>query len=222
MTGPLRSISVIIPCYNVGPLLDEALDSVLSQNVPPTEIIVVDDGSTDDSAERARRRGAPVRCVQQPNGGIAAARNLGIAQATGNLIAFLDADDLWPAQSLEWRLEVFERDPSLSCVFGAVKQFGAPAQVAPTRVGRLAGTMLARRSVFDVVGGFDQSLRIGETLDWIARLEDSGLGVQLLDEIVLLRRIHASNTCRDRSNYIDYVRALRASLHRRRAGGQPS
>lgn len=102
------SVSVIIPCYNTAPYLREALDSALAQTPPPLEVIVVDDGSTDDSAAIAGSYGPPVRVVRQANRGQAAARNRGIAEARGDWIALLDADDVWLPQKTARQFEALE------------------------------------------------------------------------------------------------------------------
>ncbi len=222
MANLSEDISVVVPCFNAGAYLDEAIESILGQTIRPRQVIVVDDGSTDDSAERARRHGPGVLCLRQANAGISAARNAGIAHATGSLIAFLDADDLWPADSISLRLAVLEREPEVTCVFGATEQFGETQEPGPTRVGRLISAMLARRWIVDHVGLFDVALRVGETLDWVARLDDTGLPVRSITDLVLRRRIHATNTVRDRAKHVDYLRALHASLSRRRARGMPS
>ncbi|MFA5864845.1 MAG: glycosyltransferase [Phycisphaerae bacterium] len=97
----MDTCSVIIPCYNGSPFITEAIQSVLNQTVPVMEIIVVDDGSTDDSAAIAERFGPPVRVIRQKNAGVSEARNRGIREAKGEWIAFLDADDLWQSDKLE-------------------------------------------------------------------------------------------------------------------------
>ena len=99
--GDLKRISVVIPCYNTEKLLSEAIESVLGQTCPAEEIIVVDDGSLDNTALIARSFGSPVIVIQQSNAGPSAARNAGVENATGELIAFLDADDLWERDKLE-------------------------------------------------------------------------------------------------------------------------
>ncbi len=217
------SVSVVIPCHNAAPWLASALDSVFGQTCRPDEVIVVDDGSSDDSAAIARGFSPEVICLAQPNQGISAARNRGIAHAHGDLLAFLDADDVWPRESLARRVEALARNPSWCCVFGQVEQFREPGgQVDQPRHGRLAGAMLARRSLFDRVGLFDRDLRIGETLDWIARLDESGLPRGTVDDVVLRRRIHGTNTVRDPNKQSDYLKALRAALQRRRGAEKPA
>ena len=96
MTG----VSVIVPAYNAAPFLGEALDSVFAQGLPVLEVVVVDDGSTDGTAEVARRFGRGVRVLTQPRSGSGQARNVGLAETTGELVAFLDADDVWVREKM--------------------------------------------------------------------------------------------------------------------------
>lgn len=108
--GP--SISVVIPCYNAAPFLRATIASVLEQTRPATEVIVVDDGSTDDSARIAASCGPAVQVIRQSNQGESVARNRGIAAATGEWVAFLDADDLWLPTKLERQAEVIRAAPA--------------------------------------------------------------------------------------------------------------
>lgn len=111
-------ISVVIPCYNCAHYLPEALDSVLKQTYPPLEIIVVDDGSTDNSGQIAASYGPPVRVVRQPNQGQSVARNRGVDEAKGEWIAFLDADDLWEPDKLRLQVETLrDISPEVGCVY---------------------------------------------------------------------------------------------------------
>lgn len=222
------AISVVIPCYNAAAFLPEALDSVLSQSHPAHDIVVVDDGSTDNTADVARRYGETIRYIAQENGGIGAARNTGAAAALGDWITFFDADDLMTADSLRRRIETFTLHPNAEVVFGLTDHFvtvphGAPA--APTwacppgaQAVRLSGACLMRRSAFDRVGGFRTDLACGEMIDWFARANDAGVVVVQIDNVVLRRRIHGTNTTiLAKESRRDYLRVLRASLDRRRA-----
>ena len=114
----LPGISVIIAVYNGGPTIRHAIESVLAQTYPAHELIVVDDGSTDDTAAVVAQFGDRVRYLRQSNAGVSAARNAGAAAATGNWLAFLDADDWYYPDRLRWHAEWIERDPSLDFLTG--------------------------------------------------------------------------------------------------------
>ncbi len=226
--GTEHSISVIVPVHNRERYLRESLDSVLAQGALVSEIVVVDDGSTDGSAAVARSYGAPVRCVVQKNAGAAAARNRGVQEATGEYIAFLDSDDLWMPGKLAAQLRAFVDGPELDMVFGETEQFISPELDEETRrrlqcpagtmPGYLVGAMLARRSVFDRVGSFDTHWQVGEFIDWYARARETGLRSAMLPTLVLRRRLHGTNTMiTRRDSQRDYLRIVKASLDRRRA-----
>ncbi|SMP44134.1 Glycosyltransferase involved in cell wall bisynthesis [Neorhodopirellula lusitana] len=116
MSGPAINISVVIPAYNAGATIRRAIDSVLAQSYPPLEIIVVDDGSFDDTADIAGRYGHPVRLIRQGNSQTAAARNLGISSSRGDWIAFLDADDYWDADKLAKQADVARWNDDVSLI----------------------------------------------------------------------------------------------------------
>jgi glycosyltransferase involved in cell wall biosynthesis len=218
-------ISVIIPVYNGDRYLADAIRSVHSQGDYPLEIIVIDDGSTDNSAEVARSFEA-VRYAYQPNAGIAAARNHGVRLSSGGLLAFLDADDLWTPHKLRRQLAAFDSDPALDMVFGHAEQFvdehcAAPAsRRAPTSLmaAYVAGAMLIRRDAFLRVGEFNLKYTVGEFIDWFARATEAGLKARLLDELVLRRRIHDTNIgIRRRDARGDFLHLIKARLDRCRA-----
>jgi cellulose synthase/poly-beta-1,6-N-acetylglucosamine synthase-like glycosyltransferase len=216
-------VSVIVPCYNAAAYLREALASVLAQTHAPWEVIVVDDGSSDGSGAIAASFGPPLRCHRQDNQGIAAARNQDLRLAGGDLITFLDADDVWPWDSLACRLRHLADNPGLDLVFGREEAFTSPepAVAEPGSPGPqpdlLAGASLFQRQAFERVGMFDQTFTVGETLDWFARAEEQGLSMAPVDALVLCRRIHGANTMRRTQRMqADYLRLLRASLARRR------
>ena len=221
------TVSAIVPCFNAAAYLSEAIDSIFDQAIPGIEIIVIDDGSTDASASVAATFTGRIRYVHQENQGISGARNAGLQMSTGSYIAFLDADDLWPARSLANRLKVLIENPEVGCVFGAVEQFVSPelsdderaliAAPPDVRAGRLAGSMLITREAFEKTGYFNSAFGVGETMDWVARSEESGVKAKSIESIVLRRRIHSSNTVRkQRAQQSDYLRVLKASIERRR------
>ena len=227
----MMSISVIIPVYNCERFVAEAIRSVQAQVSVPAEsieIIAIDDGSTERSAEGLREFGDNLRHSHQPKGRIASARNCGIAMATGELLAFLDADDRWTPEKLALQVAALEADPNLDAVFGHVRQFYSetlpeeqrPRLAAEVMPGHLASAMLVRRSRFDAVGGFDDRLRGAEFIDWLTQARERGLKMAMLPEVVLERRIHDSNTGRRERERVasDYLRVVRAALQRRREG----
>jgi len=117
MADTVYKISVVIPGYNVERYIKRAIDSVLAQTCPAHEIIVVDDGSTDNTAEIIKTYGSKIRCIYQKNAGVSVARNTGIEAATGDWIAFLDADDEWLPQRLAAQTEHLRRNPDLKWTF---------------------------------------------------------------------------------------------------------
>jgi glycosyltransferase involved in cell wall biosynthesis len=191
-------VAVVIPCWNHGRLLVEALASVASQTLRPSQVIVVDDGSTDETAATAQ--GHPdVMLVRQEHSGTASARNAGLAHADADVVAFLDADDLWPVDSLEQRVVALREHDADGC-FGVVEEFGdSAAYEGSVRAGsaaRLPGSMLVTREALAQVGLFDTSLAAGEAIDWVLRFDAAGLRWCSVADVVLRRRVHADNTSR--------------------------
>jgi len=223
-------VSVILPVFNGQRYLAEAIESALAQTRPPLEILVVDDGSTDGSArvaQEAADRDGRIRCVSQSHAGIGAARNAGVGLAQGDYLAFLDADDVWAPEKLALQRAVFDRDPGVDLVFGHVIQFLSPELSQEQRrvihcsdaamPAYVAGTLLVSREVFRRVGPFDTALRVGEFLHWYQRAADLHLEMCMLPDVLLKRRIHASNQGRrERDARTDYARALKIGLDRRR------
>jgi glycosyltransferase involved in cell wall biosynthesis len=226
-------VSVIIPVFNYDRFLGEAIESVLSQTYQHLEVIVVDDGSTDRSSEVAKSfadRG--VRYCHQVNAGIGPARNKGVELAQGEFLAFLDADDRWPAEKIERQLRAFASDPSLEMCFGqAVQLQNGPQWEAGVKdnklpasglvPGMVPGTMIVRRVAFDRVGTFPGGLKVGEFIDWYGRAVALQVRSVILPDLFLYRRIHDSNQgIRERQSISDYARVLKAKLDRGRAGPQ--
>ena len=159
-------ITVIIPVYNGERYLAEAIESVSVQTYRPIEIVVVDDGSTDRSAEVAQRFNS-VRYCRQLHGGIGSARNRGVALAQGSAFAFLDADDLWDKDKLRLQMAAFDEDAEIDVVFGHIRQFISPESdeyvkkgiYCPDKLmpGYSASTVMIRREAFKRVGPFQTS-----------------------------------------------------------------
>jgi glycosyltransferase involved in cell wall biosynthesis len=218
-------VSAIIPVYDGAAYLAEAIASVRAQGHDELELIVVDDGSSDDSAAIARDAGAHV--VSQSNQGIGAARNAGFAVARGDLIAFLDADDLWTPGRLALQLATLERHPELSIVSGHVEQFHSPELPPEVRQrihcpahalpGYSFGAMLIRRAAFERVGPVSTTLHKAECVDWCMRARDLAVPTAMLAEVMLRRRLHQTNHGLVHKHAVsDYAHAIKASLDRRR------
>lgn len=226
MNARPADVSVVIPVRDHASLLAEAIDSVLGQSSPPGEIVVVDDGSADGSAEVATAYGDPVRVLRQSAMGIAAARNAGIAAARGRLIGFLDADDRWTPDKLRLQLEALTDDVDMVTGWTAqVPQadWERAIREVPDRTtwrsGPVPGTLLVRRELLDRVGPYEVTLRAGESLDWHARAVHLGARVAVVPEVVLLRRIHPDNHgVRRPDAYVDYLTVARMAIERRRKG----
>jgi glycosyltransferase involved in cell wall biosynthesis len=222
-------VSVIMPVYNGERFLREALESIRHQNYEPLEIIVVDDGSTDNTAKIIASYGNWIRYVRQENAGPAAARNRGLALAGGKLVAFLDADDLWPEGKLALQVERLINDPKLDIVLGRIQYVELPGAAhveipfessEKTLTGIHLGCGIYRKSVFDKVGGFDETLRISEDQDWFLRAREVNISVVILKETTLIYRLHSNNLTRNftfRDSRLGIV--IRKSLERRRKLG---
>jgi glycosyltransferase involved in cell wall biosynthesis len=220
-------VSIVVPAYQAEPYLDEALESALGQDYREFEIILVDDGSTDRTGEIAAAHGVTV--LRQENGGPAVARNAGLAVAKGELIAVLDSDDIWPRDRLSLQVAHLREHPSDGMVMGLTDPFVTPGQPRPphhpylAQPGPYAGhpsTMLVRREIFEQIGTFDESMRLSEDLDWLARATDAGVKIGRLECTLLHYRIHANNTSRNpKANQRATLRALRASVERKRSEG---
>lgn len=226
MNHPL--VSVIIAVYNGEKYLAEAIDSVLAQTHPAMDLIVIDDGSTDGSAQIAAGYDQ-VRCISQPNRGLGAALNRGVAAARGEYLAFLDADDLWVPQKLARQLAVFEQQPGVEMVFGQMQQFISPELDDETRQrihcpphpmpGYSSGTLLIRRDAFARAGEFASHWKVGVFTDWYLKAKEAGLQEHMLGDVLLRRRLHTANIgVTRRSNRSDVLRILKDSLDRRRQG----
>ncbi len=221
-------ISCIIPVFNGERYLREAIDSILAQTLPPFEVIVADDGSVDGSTEIARSYGEAVRLVAQSTAGPAATRNLGWRSARGDFFAFLDADDLWEREKLSRQAACFEADTALDyCVTHAQMFWSNPEEAETyrelTRAGSIPGyattTLLARRSVFERVGPFNEALWFTDATEWFIRAEEAGLKLHVLPDVLTLHRMHAHNLTRRRSDEsrAEFLSIVRGALKRRRA-----
>lgn len=222
----MRCLSVVIPALNAARFVRDAVDSVFAQQDLPddlaVEVIVVDNGSTDGTAEVVRSAyGDRVRIVTEAaKRGIGPARNAGIAVARGDAVALLDADDIWMPKKTALQLKVLDERADVSMVFSHGIEFADPPGSAPVRdraVPFVAGSaLMARRQALDKAGPFPP-FRSGEFISWYGWTQALGLASCTLPDVLVRRRVHATNCTRDRTALADYPLAMRWQLERRRA-----
>ncbi len=225
MSKPTATVDVVIPLYNGAHFIERTLRSVLGQTLAPQQVIVVDDGSTDNGAHvvsefiTAYHGPVAILLVTQPNQGPNAARNNGLRHARASYIAFVDADDVWMPTKLKKQMSVFENspDPALLLVYCQGHWIdaddktvdGPPLKEATPLRGHVFDTLLARnritgsasaalvkRSAFDRAGLFDESLRTMEDFDLWLRIAEKG-SIDLVQEDLVAIRTHASNNTKD-------------------------
>ena len=201
----LPTVSVILPVKNGAQYLEESLRSVVGQVYRPLEILVFDHGSIEATPEIANSFCGVRYFRTDPELSIAASRNIGVGIAGGELIAFASEDDLWAPEKLWIQAERFQRDPELQFCLAHVRYFldgegtsvppGFPAELIERDLpGRLRETLVARRSTFERVGRFDESLRLADGADWLSRAQDLVAPWTMLGETLVLKRIPGGST----------------------------
>lgn len=193
--------SVIIPVYNGEKFVENAIQSVQDQTLTPDEIIIVDDGSTDQTAQVltriSHRSPIPVRLAYQENRGPAAARNHGLQLAVGEFICFLDADDLWPPDRIMDHLKIFSSIPETEMVVGTTRMshfspppYGVDIPLIPVpMIQHQLGAITCRRQVFDRIGYFNPALLRGEDSEWLDRIMRDGVTLRLTRNVAVEYRI---------------------------------
>lgn len=224
------TISVIIPVYNAEKYVVACLESVLAQTCQPTEIVLVDDGSTDQSVDCLlpylnRPTGPVVRLRSRANQGLSRTLNEGISLATGDLVAFQDADDLWTPDKLANQVACLLANPSLDACFGLVQQFISPDLPAEVQAGIacpdhpqpgwLKQTMLIRRTAFAKTGLFNPTYHVGDFIDWFIRAKEAGLRYAMVDKLTTCRRLHRSGLVSQTQYHHEFAHILKAALDRR-------
>lgn len=195
-------VSVIIPVYNGEKYIAEALESIFNQDYRSFEIIVVDDGSTDETAQIIGKYDK-VRYIYQSNQGVSSARNKGVAVSSGETIAFLDSDDYWPENRLTVIVRYLDRHPEVGYVLGKQMMFVESGCAVPAWVkvewltepqdASNTGVLMMRRVTFDCVGFFNKDYQGGEDTEWLVRASELGVPMERLPDVVLHRRIHGEN-----------------------------
>ena len=230
MTEEQPLVSVIIPVYNGTSYLRSALESVFAQTYRPFEVIVVDDGSTDDSGEIAQSF-PEVRYIHQANQGVAVARNTGLKDARGEFVAFLDQDDLWLPEKLAAQMAFLQNHPEADYSLTQQRFFLEPGNTLPSwfrkellaspQTGWILGTLLVRRSVFEKVGDFGADYVTASDSDWFFRAKAAGLQPAVVPEVLLLKRIHGSNESGNAKVALsELLKVVKTSLDRQRSSGR--
>ena len=225
----MPEVSIIIPTYNHGRYILETLASVFGQTFTDYEIIVVNDGSPDDTAEvlQPLAQSGRIRYFEQKNQGQAAARNRGLVEARGEFIAFLDDDDLWPPEKLQWQVDLLRHRPDAGAVGGSCEFIDDSGRT--TNTNHIAaqsisfeslfegnpfwspGQLMIRVSAIRSVGGFDPCIRGGaDDLDLLFRLARSSV-ILACDTVALKYRQHATNSSK---NLLGMLRSCRQVINR--------
>jgi len=227
MTAAAATVSVVIPARNAARTLAETLRSVLGQSLPPLEVIVADDGSEDATAACAAAAG--VQVLSLPRGGASRATNRGVAAARGRLLAFCDADDLWLPRKLESQVPLLAAGDGMVAALCQVEAFACPS-LAPEQARRIAlpagpqpgwmrSSLLLPRDAFDRVGPLDESLVMGDMIDWFDRARRAGVAFAIHPDTLVRRRLHpASLSHAAGGGHGGYVEMARRALARRRQG----
>jgi glycosyltransferase involved in cell wall biosynthesis len=219
-------ISIVLPVYNGEKYIGASIDSLLKQTYAPIEIVVVNDGSKDQTEQVVANYGSKVRYFAQSNRGQPAATNFGLSVANGSYVAFIDADDLYLPDKTASQVDFLEKQPEIDFVFGYVEQFYSPELsleerkkwVCPSGIvpGYLASAGLFRKECFNRVGLFNEMQRIGVFVEWYMRASEKELKQALIPDLVLQRRIHGNNMgihsqhCR-----LEYVQIVKSAIKRR-------
>lgn len=218
-------VSVVIPVYNGERYLAEAIESVFAQDYRPIEVIVVDDGSIDNTAEIARSY-REVRYIYQINQGHGKAKNVGIAAARGEFIAFLDADDLWLPNKLSHQVGYLLNHSHIEYALCKMRMFLEPGTNSSAGLNKdhlseetpayIPSALLVRKSLIEKIGVFDSTYRHSNDSDWFFRANDAGIPMTVLPEVLMSRRIHSCNLTQE-INAInsELLRVVRSSILRK-------
>lgn len=199
----LPIVSVVVTSYNTKKYIIEALDSVFGQDYQNLEVIVVDDGSTDNTMEVLKYYPRKIKIIEEENKGQAFARNTGIKEARGEFIGLLDGDDMWTEYHISLGLKYLKDNQEYDFVRGKTRRFnvkddGTKEIVESAFIDMLVGASFYRSKIFEKVGLFDEEMREGEDLDWFIRLAESSCREKRIEETMLLYRRHQNNLTNSR------------------------
>lgn len=229
----MTAITTIIPVRNGAKFITDALASLSRQIILPDEILVVDDGSTDNTVEvvlAASNSNPAIKLLKGPQKGPGPARNVAMEQASGDIITFLDADDLWPADKLHVQLQRLNKEPRVDVVSGFIRYFDklSRQKLAPADDSRIndifhvhLGAAVFRRSVFEKLGHFHEDLLYSEDVDLLLKIREADIPMAILKHVTLYYRRHenAMTTTVTPEESKSFNTAIFRSIMRRRAAG---
>lgn len=203
----MAGISIMIPTFNRGGFIRDCIDSVLAQGVEDIEIVVVDDGSTDSTKEIVDSYALSyIKYYYQEHKGIPSSRNQCLKLSTGDLLAFIDSDDMWVSGKLRKQIDFLDANPNAEIVFTKYKNYfetdaiqnsdKAKKELDMERTNNYAlPTALFRRRLSESIGEFNEDLAVGEDVEWIMRMRLKGVCVDnCIEEQLYLRRLHENNS----------------------------
>ena len=222
-------LSIIVPAYNASTFLAQAIESALRQDFKLVELIVVNDGSTDDTLIVAKSFGSQLKLLDVRHEGLAASRNRGMAVASGQFFLHLDADDLLLPGAITTLIRYFFDNEAIDIVAGQLQCFisteiardhaGRFASSAEPQRGHLSGVSMVRADAFRTFGYLDPSYEPAADLEWWLRAMEMGVRTFMVDDVVLHRRIHGKNTSIVHGDKLGRIslRLVREALARKRA-----
>jgi len=224
--GDWPFVSIILAVRNGERFIAEAIRSVLDQRYPAYELLVIDGHSTDRTAEIVKSFSG-VQFLSQPGRGLPDAWNHGLARARGEWTALLEHDDVWLPEKLRTQIAFMQQRPELQYTFSHGEFFLEPGCEWPAgyrpdwlktpQIGSMLSAFMARKSVFDLVGPFDDRLKCAADMDWLSRAKDLGLPMAYLDETLIRKRVHDSNvTMQTQTNNTELLEVIRRTLERKR------
>lgn len=214
-------VSIIIPVLNGEKYIAEAIQTALSQDYQNKEVIVVDDGSKDETAKICATFSDKIIYFFQENKGLGVARNQGVHLASGDYFAFLDCDDVWDTAKLSRQMQEADKD---SLVFTLIEQFICPTLSEEERSGLVLSTQVAigycatclliSRECFYRIGLFKPTREVGEFIEWYGRAKILSVAVKTINEVLAYRRLHMNNMGRQRERYSrqEYLKVLKNHL----------
>lgn len=223
-------VSVIIPVFNAEKYVAEAIESVLSQTYKNIEVICINDTSTDNSLSVLKSFGDKIILVENDdNCGTAKSRNKGIRLARGEFLAFIDNDDIWENHKLEVQINQFINNSELDVSFTYMQSFISPDLKKDDKIfpycppdpmpGYIPSTILVKRTSFEKAGYFDSRWKNGESIDWLFKAHETGLTFEVVNQVLVRRRIHNTNKgiLDSQLSKNEYLKIVRESLNRKKA-----